>query len=60
MIGGVAINAYCEPVLTLDFDCVVIGEQIEKLKEELKRRKFKVNSPPHTWEITHKASDVRI
>ncbi len=60
VIGGIAINAYCEPVVTLDFDCVVIVEQAEKLKEELKRRKFKVKSQPQTWEITHKDSDVRI
>jgi len=47
-------------MVTLDFDCVVIVEQMEKLKEELKRRKFKIKSYPHTWEITHKTSDVRI
>jgi hypothetical protein len=60
VIGGIAINAYCEPVVTLDFDCVVVRERIENLKKELKRKGFKVKSHPHTWEITHKASDVRI
>ncbi|MEW6096409.1 MAG: hypothetical protein AB1567_07790 [bacterium] len=60
VIGGVAVNTYCEPILTLDFDCVVVIEQLERLKDELKRRKFKVKSHPHTWEVTHKVSDVRI
>ncbi|MEW6481704.1 MAG: hypothetical protein AB1397_01680 [bacterium] len=59
VIGGVAVNAYCEPMITLDFDCVVAG-QIEKLKERLKERGFKVKTYPHTWEVTHQASDVRI
>jgi len=60
VIGGMGVNAYCEPIITLDFDCVVVMERVEKLKEELKREGFRVKSDPHTWEITHKASDVRI
>lgn len=60
VIGGVGVNAYCEPVVTLDFDCVVIIDQIEKLKEELKLKKFKVKSHPHTLEITHKDSNLKI
>jgi hypothetical protein len=60
VIGGVGINAYCEPVVTLDFDCVVVAKQIEKLKRKLKDEGFKVKAHPHTWEIRHKGSDVRI
>lgn len=60
VVGGIAVNAYCEPILTLDLDCVVVVEQIERLKGRLRGSGFKVKSHPHTWEITHKASDVRI
>jgi len=60
VIGGIAVNAYCEPVVTLDFDCVVMAGRTEELKEELKKRKFKIKTHPHTWEIIHRASDVRI
>lgn len=60
VIGGVGVNAYCEPLVTLDFDCIVSSSQVEKLKEILKKEGFKVKSHPHTWEITHKASDIRI
>ncbi|MBU1600218.1 hypothetical protein KKG61_08995 [bacterium] len=60
VIGGVGINAYCEPLLTLDFDCVVIIKEVEKMKDELKKKAFKVKTHPYTWEITHKESDVRI
>jgi len=28
VIGDIAINAYCEPIVTLDFDCVIISEEI--------------------------------
>ncbi len=60
VIGGIAVNAYCEPMVTLDFDCAVVTERIEGLKEELKGKGFKIKSHPHTWEITHKASSVKI
>ena len=60
VIGGLAINAYCEPMVTLDLDCVVVIEHIEKLRKRLKGKGFKVRTHPFTWAITHKASDVRI
>jgi len=60
VIGGLAVNAYCEPMVTLDFDCVVVIEQLERLRAELKKKGFKIKSHPHTWEVKHKSSDVRI
>lgn len=60
VIGGVAVNAYCEPILTLDFDCAIILEQVERIRAELKRKGFQVKTPPHTFEVRHPASDVRI
>lgn len=60
VIGGVGINAYCEPLLTLDFDCVIIIEDVKKIRDELKKKAFKVKTHPYTWEITHKDSDMKI
>lgn len=60
VLGGVALNAYCEPILTLDFDCVVSSSQLERLKNILKKEGFKFKSHPHTWELTSKNSDLRI
>ena len=28
VIGDTAINACCEPIVTLDFDCVIVSEEI--------------------------------
>lgn len=60
VLGGVALNAYCEPVLTLDFDCVISQDSLEKIKIILKEKGFKFKAHPHTWEITKKGSDLRI
>ncbi len=60
VIGGMAINAYCEPMVTLDFDCVVEMERVEELRKKLKEKGFKVKTHPHTYEVTHPESDIRI
>ena len=60
IIGGMAINAYCEPMVTLDIDCAIVMEHISMLKQELKERGFSVKTHPHTWEITHRESNLKI
>lgn len=60
VIGGFAINAYCEPLITLDFDCVIDEKRIGELKEVLKTKGFKVKTHPYTFEIKHPESDLRI
>lgn len=60
VIGGVGINAYCEPLLTLDFDCVIAKDRIKDLKEKIKAKGFKIKTHPHTYEVIHPNSDVRI
>lgn len=60
VIGGTAMNAYCEPLLTLDFDCVIERNRVADLKKRLKSKGFKVNTHPYTYEVTHPKSDIRI
>jgi len=60
VIGGVAINAYCEPLLTLDFDIVVEKDKLKELRRILKEKGFKIKSHPFTYEIKHPESDIRI
>ena len=60
VIDGIAINAYCEPIVTLDFDCVIISEEIENLRTILKEKGFKVKRHPFTLEVTSPYSDIRI
>ena len=58
-IGGLAVNAYAEPVVSLDLDVVIIAEKLDLLIPELKKY-FKVESFPHSINISEKGSDLRI
>ncbi len=60
VIGGVACNAYCEPVVTQDVDCVVPLGKIDELVEILKKEGFKVKKFPYSINITQESSDIRI
>lgn len=60
VIGGVAINAYCEPLLTLDFDIVIEKERLKEFRKILKEKGFKIKAHPLTYEIIHPKSDIRI
>jgi hypothetical protein len=59
VIGGQAVNAYVEPLVSLDLDIVVAVEQIEKV-ETLFEKQFIVKSFPHSLNVTIPNSDVRV
>ncbi len=59
VIGGLAVNAYVEPVVSLDLDIVVIIDGIDKLIEST-RDKFKIEKFPHSINLGSKDSDIRI
>jgi hypothetical protein len=59
LIGGLAVNAYVEPVVSLDLDIVVVVEGLDKLIESTKD-KFKIEKFPHSINLGSKDSDVRI
>ena len=59
VIGGLAVNAYAEPVVSLDLDLVVISEQVDKLVEILGQR-FTVHRFPHSINVSSSSSDLRI
>ena len=59
LIGGLAVNAYAEPVVSMDLDLVLTLADTEKLIEEAKN-KFKVEKFPHSINLTHPQSDLRI
>jgi hypothetical protein len=58
-IGGVAVNAYVEPVVTLDLDLAVAIEQVAQI-EELLRQSFDVKRFPHSLNISAPESDLRV
>jgi hypothetical protein len=59
IIGGLAVNAYAEPVVTLDCDVVVVASRLGELEKELRAR-FDVERFPHSLNVADKGSRVRV
>lgn len=59
VIGGLAVNAYVEPVVSLDLGIVVIIDAIDKLIESTKNE-FKIEKFPHSINLGSEDSDIRI
>ena len=59
LIGGLAVNVYAEPVVSLDVDIVIVAAKIDSFVKLIKR-KFKVAEFKHSINITAASSDVRI
>lgn len=59
LIGGIAVNAYAEPVVSMDLDLVIALDDSEKLIK-MSLEKFIVEKLPHSIHLTHPKSDLRI
>ncbi|MBM2847658.1 MAG: uncharacterized protein HW418_600 [Anaerolineales bacterium] len=59
VIGGQAVNAYAEPLVSLDLDLAVAVEHLEKV-EALLRAHFKVERFPHSLNVSQSGSDLRV
>jgi hypothetical protein len=59
LIGGQALNAYVEPVVSLDLDVVVASDQIAAV-ESLLERDFELSRFPHSLNLSRADSDLRI
>ena len=60
IIGGLAVNAYVEPVVSLDLDIVVAVEDVGAICETAKKSGLKVEQFEHSMNITSESSDLRI
>jgi hypothetical protein len=60
LIGGLAVNAYVEPVVSLDLDIVAAVEDVGTICKTAKERGLKVEKFQHSVNITSKSSDLRI
>jgi hypothetical protein len=60
LIGGLAVNAYVEPVVSLDVDIVVAVDNIVTVANAAKAQKMKVEEFPHSVNISGAGSDLRI
>jgi len=62
VIGGLAVNAYSEPVVSLDLDLVLAIKDIEKFLVQVTppNEKFSVTKFKHRINLQHPDSDLRI
>ncbi|MDP6040023.1 MAG: nucleotidyl transferase AbiEii/AbiGii toxin family protein [Candidatus Latescibacteria bacterium] len=59
VIGGQAVNAYAEPVVSLDLDLVIAVGQFE-LAVALLEENFTVKKFPHSLNVYQEGSDLRV
>jgi hypothetical protein len=60
LIGGLAVNAFVEPVYTLDADLVVIASGLRALAENLRDQGFVIEEHEHSLNAHGPGSDLRI
>ena len=60
LIGGLAINAYVEPVYTLDADIVAYGRQLAVIQERLIDDGFHLTAFPHSMNAQRGAGKLNI
>jgi hypothetical protein len=58
-VGGLAVNAYAEPVVSLDLDIVILVERLDDLLAILKK-KYSITEFSNSINIAEPASDLRI
>jgi len=58
VIGGQAVNAYVEPLVSLDLDIAVAVEDPRNLIAEL-RESFRLTAHPHSLNLEQPGSDLR-
>lgn len=59
VIGGLAVNAYVEPVVSLDLDLVVVAEATDNLLKAAEKI-FNIEKFPHSMNLSSTKSDLRI
>lgn len=59
VLGGQGVNAYVDPVVSLDLDVVVAVEQLPEL-ERLLGEEFTIERFPHSVNVSARGSDLRL
>ncbi len=60
LIGGLAINAYVEPVYTMDADFVLASTQLARARESLAKSGFAIEEFAHSLNALRAGSQLRI
>ena len=59
VLGGQGVNAYAEPVVSLDLDIVIAVDQLPKA-EQLLGQQFSMERFPHSLNVSAAGSDLRV
>jgi len=59
VIGGQGVNAYAEPLVSLDLDVVVAAGQLPELEKRVERE-FKLQRFSHSLNVSAAGSDLRV
>lgn len=60
VIGGLGVNAYAEPVVSLDLDLVVVAESLDRVRAAAEAQGMRTEGFPHSLNLTMPGSDLRI
>ncbi len=60
LIGGMAVNAYAEPVVSLDIDLVVTVEKLPEVETAARKRGLEAKTFEHSLNLSSPLSDLRI
>jgi hypothetical protein len=60
LIGGLAVNAYVEPVVSLDLDLVVVAANMEEVCRQAEKHGLRVERFSHSVNLTSLRSDLRL
>ncbi|MBN2054829.1 hypothetical protein JW905_07900 [bacterium] len=60
VIGGLGVNAYAEPVVSLDLDVVVVTGRLDEIRAVVEARGMKVEEFEHSVNLSMAGSDLRI
>jgi len=60
VIGGLGVNAYADPVVSLDLDLVVVSDHISEIRSAAEAKGMKVEEFEHSVNLSISGSDLRI
>ena len=60
VIGGLGVNAYAEPVVSLDLDVVVVADHMAKVRSTAEAKGMKAEEYEHSVNLSVSGSDLRI
>ena len=60
VIGGLGVNAYADPVVSLDLDIVVAADRVEQVRAAAEDRGLKAEQFEHSLNLSSDKSDLRI